>query len=419
MRFSRFADRYRQLTGTVQLMDDLGAARAASAPVYMLGGGNPAHIPEAEALFQSTLRELINDSVTFGRMVGEYDNPQGNNDFLNVLAALLRDRFGWPVSSANIAITNGSQSSFGLLFNALAGQFDDGTFRRILLPITPEYVGYSDVGLAEQNIFEGHRPDIERLPERQFKYRVNFDDLHIDNSYGAVCVSRPTNPTGNVITDGELKLLSDRCQQVGIPLIIDGAYGVPFPGMIFTEATPLWDEHIILCLSLSKLGLPGLRTGIVIAQPELIELIRNANAINSLAPGRLGPELVTPLLQDGRLLSLCDDVIRPYYRDKVQHALAVIDSTMADLPVRVHRPEGALFLWLWFEGMPISSSELYQRLVKRGVYIIPGHHFYPGCEQDDWRHRHECIRVNYAAKDEAVERGLAIIAEEVRRSFDT
>lgn len=418
MRFSQFASRYQQVTGTVQLMEDLGHAQRAEGPVYMLGGGNPAHIPEAEALFRTAMANIVSDHGAFGRMVGDYDAPQGNAAFGEALAQLLQKRFGWHVGPENIAITNGSQSCFGLLFNSFAGEFPDGEFRKILLPLTPEYVGYSDVGLSDRPIFEGHKPNIELLPNRQFKYRVNFDDLSIDDRYGAVCVSRPTNPTGNVITDGELQQLAERCEQAGIPLIIDGAYGLPFPSMIFTDATPLWNNNIVLCLSLSKLGLPGIRTGIVVANPDVIALIRNANAINSLAPGRVGPELVRGLIEDESLLKLSNDVIKPYYQRKVNHALAVVKQEMADLPVRAHRPEGALFLWLWFEGLPISSAELYQRLIDRGVYIIPGHHFFPGFEED-WAHCHECIRVNYAAPDATVETGLQLIAAIVRDAYAT
>jgi valine--pyruvate aminotransferase len=38
--------------------------------------------------------------------------------------------------------------------------------------------------------------------------------------------------------------------------------------------------------------------------------------------------------------------------------------------------------------------------------------------QDDWRHRHECIRINYAAQSpERIEQGLKIIADEVRKAY--
>jgi len=89
---------------------------------------------------------------------------------------------------------------------------------------------------------------------------------------------------------------------------------------------------------------------------------------------------------------------------------------MADLPVRIHNSEGAIFLWLWFPDLPISSETLYQRLKRRGVLVVAGQHFFPGLEQP-WRHRHECIRVTYAADENQVERGIRIIAEEVRRAY--
>lgn len=416
MLFSNFANRYRQSSGTVQLMEDLGKATAADGPICQLGGGNPAHIPEVEAMLRDAMADLAGDAQGFGRMVGEYDSPGGNLAFREALAGLLHDSLGWAVSHENIAVTNGSQSSFGLLFNSFAGPFADGRHRQILLPLTPEYVGYFDVGLAEQPIFTGRRPEIELLPNRQFKYRVDFDGLDLGDQYGAVCVSRPTNPTGNVITDGEMAQLREACSKADIPLIVDGAYGLPFPGMIFTEATPFWDDNTILLLSLSKLGLPGIRTGIVVAHPEVITLIRNHNAINSLAPSRFGPTLLTPLLQGKQLQAVCEGLVRPFYQRKRDHALAVIEHAMADLPLRVHKPEGALFLWLWFEGLPITAHQLYQELMGQGVFVLPGHHFYP-TKIEGWRHQQECIRVNYAAPDEAVTEGLQIIARVARQAF--
>ena len=416
MHFSNFATRYQKSTGTVRLMEDLGAATSATGSICQLGGGNPAHIPEVEALLREAMADLTADTQAFGKMIGEYDAPGGNVAFRETLANLLTEQFGWALTQNNIAITNGSQSSFGLLFNSFAGSFPDDSHKRILLPLTPEYVGYFDVGLAEQPIFEGRRAEIDLLPNRQFKYRVNFDGLQLNDNHGAVCVSRPTNPTGNVITDEEMAELRAACREKNIPLIVDGAYGLPFPGMIFTPATPVWDDNTILLLSLSKLGLPGIRTGIVVAAPEVIQLIQNNNAINSLAPSRLGPTLLTPLLQRGQLQNICEQLIRPHYEKKRDHALSVIEEVMSDLPVRIHKPEGALFLWLWFEGLPVTSENLYQQLMARGVFVLPSRPFYPPA-QSSWRHQDECIRVNYAASDETVVKGLTEIAQVVREQF--
>ena len=96
---------------------------------------------------------------------------------------------------------------------------------------------------------------------------------------------------------------------------------------------------------------------------------------------------------------------------------ACIGTACDGLPLRIHRPEGAFFLWLWFPGLPITSAELYRRLKRRDVYVISGHHFFPGLEQDT-PHRHECLRLSYAQPVERVRAGIAILAEEVRRAYD-
>ena len=89
---------------------------------------------------------------------------------------------------------------------------------------------------------------------------------------------------------------------------------------------------------------------------------------------------------------------------------------MGNLPCRVHTPEGAIFLWLWFEDLPITSETLYQRLKRRGVLVIAGEHFFLGM-QDSWAHRHECIRISYAQDTKTVQSGIAIIGEEVARAY--
>lgn len=416
MRFSNYARRFMTNSGIQQLMDDLGSAQYLPDPTYMLGGGNPAHISAVQQCFQETLRDITDNTADFNRMVGDYDGPQGNEDFIEALAAFFTETYEWPISREHIAITNGSQSSFGTIFNCLAGEHDNGSFKKVLLPLTPEYIGYKDVSHGEHMLFEGLKPKIEKQHDGFFKYHIDFDQLQIDSRYGAVCVSRPTNPSGNVISDAELAKLAQQCEAADVPLVIDGAYGLPFPAMIFNNAKPVWNNNIVLCLSLSKLGLPGLRTGIVIANPALIQIIAAANAIHSLAPGRVGPTLATALLKNNKLKTLCEDTIQPFYKTRAQQAATYIRKTMADLPVYIHQPEGALFLWLWFEGLPISCAALYQQLKTQGVFVIAGHHFYPGITED-WPHKNECIRLSYAAEPNIVNTGINIIASTVRKLY--
>jgi valine--pyruvate aminotransferase len=417
MNFSDFGKRFAGDIGIGELMDDLGDAMVSDPAPLMLGGGNPAHIPEVQNIFRQRMEAILSKSGEFERVIGNYDTPQGAKAFIGALAELFRDEFSWDIGPENIALTNGSQNAFFSLFNLFAGKFENGRLKKLLLPLAPEYIGYSEVGL-EPDFFHANRPEIELLDERLFKYRVDFEGLRIDDSFGAVCFSRPTNPTGNVVTDAEVSRLRELANAKGIPLIIDSAYGTPFPNIIYSEAQPVWDENIVLCLSLSKFGLPSLRTGIVVARKEIIRVITRMTSVFSLAPGSLGPALAMNLVKSGDITRVSNDLVKPFYQRKAERAVSLLKSEMGeDIPMRIHKPEGALFLWLWFEGLPVSSQELYQRLKQKGVLVVSGHYFFPGMEKDSWDHMQQCIRVTYAQDDKVVEQGIKLLADEIKNLF--
>lgn len=413
MTFSLFGNKFTRHSGISRLMDDMNDGLRTPGAI-MLGGGNPAHIPQMADYFQQLWQQMLDDG-SLDEALCNYDGPQGKDTLLTALAALLRREFGWPITKANIALTNGSQSAFFYLFNLFAGRREDGSLRRVLFPLAPEYLGYADAGLDE-GMFVATKPTLSLLPEGQFKYHVDFDHLQIGDDIGLICVSRPTNPTGNMITDEELQRLDGLARQHRVPLLIDNAYGLPFPGLVFTdEATPLWNPNIILCMSLSKLGLPGVRCGIVIANEPTISAISNMNGIISLAPGGIGPATLAAMIGRGDLLQLCQQVIRPFYQQRVNDTIATVRRYLSTERCLIHKPEGAIFLWLWFPELPISTEALYQRLKQRGVLMVPGHYFFPGLDQD-WPHARQCLRMNYVPAADQIERGIAILAEEVDRA---
>jgi valine--pyruvate aminotransferase len=415
MKLSVFGEKFTRNSGIVDLMDDLGSALLENPDMIMMGGGNPGRLPEAEAIFQKRLEAVMADPEKRHRLFGLYQSPRGDLEFRSEIAAFLKKQFGWKLTANNVAISNGSQSAFFVLLNMFAGEMPDGAKRSIHLPLTPEYLGYADSGLSEE-FFSATRPQIELLEDHLFKYHVNFSQLKLGQQTGALCVSRPTNPTGNVLTDEEVAHLDEIAGEHDIPLILDGAYGLPFPNILFTEATPHWNENTILTLSLSKLGLPGVRTGIIVAREEIINAYANANAIVNLACGNIGPAIATEMFRSGEILTLTRGHVTPFYQQRAQNTVNAFRKALGDLPYHIHKPEGAFFLWLWFEGLPVTSQELYERLKKRGVLIVPGHHCFFGLEED-WPHRHECIRVSYVQDEDQVQRGVEIIADEVRKTF--
>lgn len=296
----------------MELMDDMGKALSGSEPMIMLGGGNPAHIPTVNAIWRTRLEDILGEDGAMERMLANYDTPRGQPRFITALTELLNREFGWTLTSENVAITNGSQTAFFILLNMLAGR----STGKILFPLMPEYIGYADQAL-QPGTFIACRPRIEQVEEHVHKYRVDFpaveDRLKESARRGgearisAICVSRPTNPSGNVLTDREIADLDELARRYDVPLIVDNAYGTPFPHIIFDDlvegsALPVWNENIVLGMSLSKIGLPGVRTGIIIARKEIVTALSRANAVLSLANTTVGQFLVEPLLGDGSIL---------------------------------------------------------------------------------------------------------------------
>ena len=383
-------------------MEDMGEGCARG--TIMLGGGNPAQIPAINDYFSQLLLQMHQDGK-LNEALCNYDGPRGKALLLEALATLLREELGWPVTPQNIALTNGSQSAFFTCLICSPAAAPTAKARAVrwrrntsAMPMP----GWRRICSSPPN------PILNCC--RKAKYHVDFDHLPLNDETGLICVSRPTNPTGNVITDDELLQLDALAQQHGVPLLIDNAYGVPFPGIIFSEARPLWNPNTILCMSLSKLGLPGARCGIIVADESTIGAIGNMNGIISRR-GSIGPAIATEMIVRGDLLRLSQEVIKPFYQVKVSETIAIIRRYISEDRCLIHKPEGAIFLWLWFRDLPISTEALYQRLKARGVLMVPGHFFFPGLEQAG--RTHQCMRMNYVPDSDKIERAVQILAEEL------
>jgi len=388
MQFSDFGNKFSGGAGIAELMKDLASpvntppettARPDQSSIYELGGGNPAQIPQANALFAQLIHNYADNPADFAQSSTKYSAPQGQQAFIRSVIELLNVHYNWSLTEQNVVLTNGSQNAFFMLFNLLAGQCGD-EIKKIWLPMAPEYIGYEDVSISE-SVFVSQRPVIDIIDDQLFKYRLDSESMNIARDIAAICVSRPTNPTGNVLTDAEIESLDQLAQQHDIPLIIDNAYGAPFPNIINVPCSMRWHENIVLTLSLSKLGLPGTRTGIVIACPEIIEALTQMNAVINLSPTSLCAGIMQPIFADGSVLSLCEEHIQPFYQQRAIDAMGWFREAFSQLPALAHKVEGAIFLWLWFPKLTIGSAELYRRLKKRGVIVVPGHYFFPGLDE--------------------------------------
>lgn len=425
MEFSDFGKKLTSRSGILLLMDDLGKPLRKGLKPYPLGGGNPARVKEVETMYRNEMKKMM-ETDAFERIIGAYDSPQGRMSFIDSIVEYFNSRHGWNITKDNVAITNGSQSAMFYLFNLFSGSYGEEK-KTLLFPLMPEYIGYADQGI-EKNTFVSIPSKCTYYEDRTFKYSLDIDGvreyLKSHSEVGAICVSRPTNPSGNVLRTDEIAALSEIASEHKIPLMIDNAYGLPFPNIIFTEdSEPVWNENIILSMSLSKIGLPSIRTGIIIARKEVAGAIANINAIAALASGSMGQALAEDLIKTGKLTDMARDYVRPFYKKKAEMTEEWIRSAFAGTEYFYHKIEGSIFCWLYLPRLSIPSKEFYAHLKEKGVITVPGEYFFFGHEDQmkglDYPHDHynKTLRINYSGEDDLVRDGIKIIAETYKEFY--
>lgn len=397
------------------MKDIIETLRAGAGQEFInLSAGNPLILPEVEQLWRDCTAQLL-ASPEYGEVVCRYGSSQGYAPFVEAIVNDFNKRYGLNLTEGNILITSGSQTLYFYAANAFAGYTPSGELKQIVLPLCPDYTGYGGICLVPKALI-AHKPtlDIDAAAHR-FKYRPDFSQLSITENTGCVLFSRPCNPTGNVLSDDEVKKIVALAAPYNVPVLIDSAYAPPFPALNFTEMTPVFGDNILHCMSLSKAGLPGERIGIAIGNEKWIEALECFQANMSLHSSRYGQAIAAFAINSGALVEISHTVIRPFYQNKFTVLETSLEQAMPkNLPWYLHRGEGAIFAWLWLQDLPISDWEFYQQLKQVGVIIVPGSTFFPGLEEE-WAHKHQCFRISLTGSDEEIATAmqrLAKVAEE-------
>ncbi len=412
---TQFGDKMSHLTGVRAIMKDIKETlQAGVGQQYInLSPGNPVILPEVEELWREYTTELLNGQ-DFGNVVCRYGDSQGYEPLIDAVVNFFNQRYKLNLTHRNILITPGSQSLYFYATNAFGGYTSSGKLKQIVLPLSPDYTGYGGLTLFPEALF-AYKPALDiDTAGHTFKYRPDFSKLNIDESTGCVLFSRPCNPTGNVLTDDEVRKIAALAEPYDIPVLIDSAYAPPFPALNFTEMTPIFGGNIIHCMSLSKVGLPGERIGIAIGEEKYINVLESFQTNMCIHSSRYGQAIAARAIETGMLADIATSVIRPYYQKKFTVVESTLDEAMPkDLPWFLHRGEGAIFAWIWFKDLPITDWELYQELKQVGVIVVPGSSFFPGL-REDWKHKQECIRISLTATDDDIETGMRRLAKVIQ-----
>lgn len=377
--------------------------------------GNPLIIPEVARIWEEMLSSVLSCEDVASSLISRYGHPNGETTFVDAILDYINPKLRLSLTRKNILVTPGSQAATYYALETFCGTTEDGQTLPAYLPQNPEYVGYRWM-LKRSEYIRSATPTIVEGTNYRFRYVIDLDKLGDASGMplGCILLSRPCNPTGHSMTDLEIQQLRAIALRRGVPLIIDAAYGLPFPGIVTSELNPIIADDLITLMSFSKCGLAGERLGIAIGPKQWIDILSSKQSGVCIQAPRLVQQAAANAIQTGMLEKIVSTHIRPLYAEKRQRAEQLIRTYVTpDVDWRIHESLGTFYLWLWLKNSTKNCWELCEALRARGILMAPGQPFFIGVD-DSWSHQFECVRISLTASNDELEQGISALASELQ-----
>jgi arginine:pyruvate transaminase len=334
--------------------------RAQGRDVILLTVGDPDQAPP-EAVIDATVAALRQRRTGYSPIVGRME-------LRAAIAARVQRRTGRACTAENVVVVPGTQAGVYCALQCLAAAGDE-----VIVP-EPMYATYEAVVGASGALLvtvplpaeAGFHPDLEALA-RAITPRTRV-----------LWINSPHNPTGAVLSSGEVEAIASLCRRHDLWLLSDEVYedlAFARPHVSPWSLAGMAGRTVIVS-SLSKShAIPGFRMGWIVAPQELAR-----HLFNLVLCMLYGSPLFT---QDGALVALQSDLpevgrLREDYRRRA----ALLSGILAAAPrCRVVPPEGGMFVLLGIRGTGMSSDAFARALLEEeAVAALPCDGFGPSAE---------------------------------------
>lgn len=378
-----------------------------------MSAGNPLVLPELLDMWKKHSRELI-DSEEYWEVIWRYWATKWYGKFLDVITKYIKQEFNHDINpQENILITWWTQSLYFMAINTYWWEMEDWTFKKIFLPQNPDYTGYQGMAMTD-DIFIYNEPKFKKTGDHSFKYEIDFDNLPNKKEVWAILLSRPCNPTWNIVLDSEIEKLHEYVNNTDIPLFLDSAYWTPIPNLAFKEMKTVFHKNMIYWLSLSKAWLPWERVWIAVWDSKFLKPLESFQSNLCISSSKFGQALWARAIESWDLKEISKNIINSFYKNKFKIFNESIKKFMPDnIPYYVHETEGSMFTFIWFEDLPISDNELYEELKKEKVLFVPANSFFA------WNSKHskECLRISITVDDADIINSIEILAKVINNVY--
>ena len=233
------------------------------------------------------------------------------------------------------------------------------------------------------------------------RWALDLDSLDdaVGNGTRAIMVCNPNNPTGAVLTEGEMEAVIEVAARAGAWIIADEIYR---GAEVDTDATTptFWGryERVVVTSGLSKaFAMPGLRIGWAVAPTKIVERIWRHHDYTTLTPGMISDRLAGWAMQPS-----IREAILGRTRAIIRANLPPLESWFASQPaLRYRRPAAGAIAFAEVD-LPISTRELVERVrEERSVLLVPGEMFGIG----------NGIRIGFGYQMEDTLQALALVGQ--------
>ena len=341
--------------------------------------------------------KAITDRLAQISAIGPHQYPitMGAPNFRQALAKKCGHFMGLNLDPAtNMVITIGSTEAMVDTIFALTNPGDK------IIMFSPYFENY-----RAQAIMADCEPIFVPLVPPTFHFDPNVLEDAFKQGAKAILICNPSNPSGKVFTEEELKLIGDMAIRYDTYVIMDEVYEhivyAPHKHVYMSTLPGMW-ERTVSCSSLSKTySITGWRLGYAIAPQHLMDRIKQFHDFNTVgAPS---------VLMEAAIAGL--EMPDSYYEEfgaHYAHMKALFTKGLDDIGIQYTDPQGAYFV-LANIGQYLKPGqtdvEFCEEMARKvGVACVPGASFFKENVND-------IIRVHFAKKDDTLMEALNRLAD--------
>ena len=333
--------------------------RASGHDVIALTIGEPDVPPPPELLASATR------AMAAGRT--GYSNGRGEAGLLTALAARYATRRGQAFTPDQFLCLPGTQTVLYMALRALAGPGDE------VLVGDPMYATYEGVIRASGAVMV----PVPLRAEAGFRMQAADVAARITPRSRVLFLNTPHNPTGAVLTPGDIDALGEVARAHDLWILSDEVYeDLVFEGVTFTSplSRPGLEDRVVAASSISKShAAPGFRSGWCVGPPAF-----TARALPLAETMLFGNQ---PFIADATAEAISSpSPVAAGMAQRFRARAAMLSGALNGVAgLRVHCPDAGMFALVDVRASGLSGQDFAERLLEAtGVAVMPGESFGAG-----------------------------------------